>query len=115
MIVMLKLMRLYGERVGGAKECDEKFNLEVIESLARYIPENFSEQIGALLDAKPFLVRSILDRRVCDPFWAQPVALLAYLLVRDHYLSIYEEWPFASSHEALELVYSDLGLRPPYH
>lgn len=112
---MPKLMRLYSERVGGAKECDEKFNLEVIESLARYIPENFSEQIGALLDAKPFLVRSILERRVCDPFWAQPVALLAYLLVHDNYLSISDEWPFASSHEAIELVYSDLGLKPPYH
>lgn len=115
MIVMPKLMRLYGERIGGPKECDEKFNLEVIDSLERHIPSDFAEQVGGLLDAKPFLIRCILDRRVVDPFWAQPVALLAYLLVRDHYLSIYDEWPFASSHEALELVYSDLGLKPPYH
>ena len=115
MIVMPKLMRLYSERVGGAKECDEKFNLEVIDSLERYIPNDFADQVGRLLEAKPFLVRYVVDRRVSDPFWAQPVALLAYLLVHENYLSIYDEWPFASSHEAIELVYSDLGLKPPYH
>jgi putative GTP pyrophosphokinase len=112
---LAELMRVYAERIGGAKECDEKFNLEVIESLEQYIPGDFAAQVGSLLDAKPFLVRCVLDRRISDPFWAQPVALLAYLLVRDNDLSIYDKWPFASSHEALGLVYSDLGVSPRYH
>lgn len=111
---LTELMRLYTETIGGARECDEKLNLEVIDALEAYLADGYIHEIRALFNEKQFLVKKIVQRLGRDPFWTQPVVLLAYWLVSKEALCMYEKWPFASAHDALELVYSDLGASPQY-
>jgi ppGpp synthetase/RelA/SpoT-type nucleotidyltranferase len=91
---------------------DKKFNMVVLDASSSYQDGDVCTSVASLLDQKKFIVPKIQGRLNDDPFWGQPVALLAYWLVTNWPDEAFKLWPFASSHEALQLVYSDLGLNP---
>ena len=105
------LMTLYVSQVGvGEIGPDAKLNLSVIEAFRSQLSENTALQVAEFCGANSFVAERIKSRQQSDPFWSQPVSLLAYWLVEQNGLETFNQWPFASSHDALRLVYSDLGV-----
>ena len=105
------LAALYASNVGlWGVGPDEKLNLCVLEAYRQQLPENTAVLVAEFCGANSFVAEKIRSRQQSDPFWSQPVSLLAYWLVGQTPLEAFDQWPFASSHAALQLVYSDLGL-----
>jgi ppGpp synthetase/RelA/SpoT-type nucleotidyltranferase len=105
-----ELSDIYAEKISEVViGADEKLNLSVIDAYASLLPNDVATLISQFVDENPFIVNKVRARVLSDPFWSQPVALLAYWLVNSHELQAFERWPYASSHEALQAVYSDLG------
>lgn len=104
------LVALYASKVGKSEiGHDPKLNLSVIEAYRQQLPEDTAVLVAAFCGANSFVADKIRSRQQSDPFWAQPVSLLAYWLVDQNHLEAFDQWPFASSHDALRLIYSDLG------
>ena len=89
---------------------DEKFNLGVLDAYHARLPAGVLESVSKFVDENGFIVEKIRSRLPSDAFWLQPVSLLAYWLVKQDSLQVFDMWPFAGSHDALEKVYSDLGI-----
>jgi putative GTP pyrophosphokinase len=94
---------------------DEKLNLAVLDQLANFQSDTTLEEIKFLFQNRKILLQKIKTRIPSDPFWSQPTALFAYWLVKVDGTDAFGAWPFASAHEALTLVYSDLGQSLPTH
>lgn len=94
---------------------DEKLNLEVLDGLQQYSADTAVEEIKFLFQKRPALLDKVRKRISTDPFWSQPTALFAYWLVGKDSMHAFNSWPFASAHEALQMVYSDLGESLPRH
>lgn len=97
---------------GNAASRDKKLNMVVLDAFADYLGGDTCESVASVLNKKKFIPSKVKGRLNDDPFWAQPVALLSYWLVMNWPDEVFEVWPFASSYDALRLVYSDLGLNP---
>ncbi len=109
--LLSELSHLYISKIGRADPGpDEKFNLGVIEAFQDKLPPGVTESVSKFIDENEFVIEKIRSRLPTDSFWLQPVAILAYWLVLQNSLQIFEMWPYAGSHEALEKVYSDLGI-----
>jgi putative GTP pyrophosphokinase len=108
--LLKELSKIYIQIIGnpGAGH-DEKLNLYVLDCYRDHLPESIATDIQKLLDENKFIAHKIQERIASDPFWSQPVSLLAYWLVEKHSMTTFGEWPLASSHDALQLIYSDLG------
>jgi putative GTP pyrophosphokinase len=110
------LMDLYDSKLGDkGLGYDEKLNLAVLDQLAEYQTDTALEEIKFLFQNRDLLIQKIRGRIASDPFWSQPTALYAYWLVGKDGMHAYEAWPFSSAHDALTLVYSDLGQSLPHH
>lgn len=106
-----ELKSLYDAKIGSVDVgFDDKLNLFVLDQFRDKIPDDVTEKITSLVDANTFIVQQIRDRMPYDPFWSQPVSLLAYWLVQTDGKKAFDAWPLASSHDALEKIYSDLGI-----
>lgn len=92
---------------------DEKLNLAVLDQLAAFQTDTALEETKFLFRNRATLVQKIKGRVPSDPFWSQPTALYAYWLVGRDGAAALDAWPFASAHDALGLVYSDLGQSQP--
>lgn len=111
--VLESLTELYEAAIrGDSASRDKKLNMVVLDSFGDYLDSGTCEAVTSLLEKKKFIASKVEGRLNDDPFWAQPVALLSYWLVMNWPEEVFDVWPFASSHEALRLVYSDLGLNP---
>lgn len=109
--LLVELKRLYDAKIGSPETgFDDKLNLFVLDHFRDQIPETVTAKISGLIDDNMFIVQQIRDRVPYDPFWSQPVSLLAYWLVQEDGRKAYDDWPLASSHDALEKIYSDLGI-----
>lgn len=106
--LLANLAELHAARVASGVRCDTKLNMAVLETFQEDIPNDLPRQIGSLLDENDYIVCRMRSRLRSDPFWSQPVALLAYWLVANDQLRA-DRWPFASSGDALRMVFSDLG------
>jgi putative GTP pyrophosphokinase len=106
-----QLSALRRSQVGDRQVVDSKLNLFVLETYRERLAEKGAyEDIESLLQKSPFIAENIRSREDSDTFWGQPIALLAYWVVATNPRKAFDEWPLASSHEALEQIYSDLGL-----
>lgn len=109
--LLRELSYLYDSKIGAVETGpDEKFNLGVIEAYQAKLPAEVSDDVSRFIEDNGFIIEKIRSRLLTDPFWLQPVSLLAYWLVQQNHLQVFEMWPFAGSHDALEKVYSDLGI-----
>ena len=109
--LLSELSDLYASRIGAVETGpDEKFNLGVLDAYQSRLPAGVSESVSRFVDENGFIVEKIRSRLPSDPFWLQPVSLLTYWLVKQNPLQVFDMWPFAGSHDALETVYSDLGI-----
>jgi len=105
------LADLYSSKIGQTEiGPDEKLNLAVLEAYMDSLPVNSAGEVSSFCDSNSFVISKIRSRLNTDPFWSQPVALLAYWLVSQDHYQVFDKWPFASSHDALRTVYSDLGI-----
>lgn len=110
------LVELYNSSMGDlGVGYDEKLNLEVLDSCAEYRSDNALDEIKHLFQSRQILVDKIKSRIQTDAFWSQPTALFAYWLVQKDSRNAFDIWPFASAHDALHKVYSDLGVAPRLH
>ena len=108
-----RLTELYEATIQGVADArDKKLNMVVLDAFSGYLRDSTCDEIAALIETKRFVPTKIEGRLNDDPFWAQPVALLSYWLVLNWPDEAFDSWPFASSHDALRLVYSDLGQNP---
>lgn len=106
-----QLSELYDAKIAPSKIKDQKLNMIILDEFEQDLAESDAlPEIAELLGRKKFIVDRIKERAESDPFWAQPVAILAYWLVNKSPAEVFYKWPFASSHDALDMVYSDLGL-----
>lgn len=111
--LLQQLTAVYDDKIHVMGGKDQKFNRIVLDELQEWITPDMPEQVAQLLDNKQFISTRVRDRVGNDPFWSQPVSLLAYWLVSEMPDVARGHWPFAESDEALNLVFSDLGAR--YH
>lgn len=110
------LASLYTSQLGNiGMGYDEKLNLAVLDNLEQYNSDTALEEIRVLFLNRDILLNKIRMRVASDPFWSQPTALYAYWLVKKDSLHAFDAWPFASAHDALMQVYSDLGEALPQH
>jgi len=110
------LVDLYSSSLGDVGVgFDEKLNLEVLDSCDEYRSDTALEEIKHFFQSRQILLDKIKDRIQTDPFWSQPTALYAYWLVQRDSRNAFDVWPFASAHDALLMVYSDLGVSPRLH
>ena len=108
--LLAELLEIYNKTIGTANiGHDEKLNLYVLDFYRDNLPDNITADIRMLLNENKFIPGKVQERIASDPFWSQPVSLLAYWLVENHSMTTFDEWPLASSHDALQLIYSDLG------
>jgi putative GTP pyrophosphokinase len=109
--LLAQLTELRTEKTGCRGAVDSKLNLYVLESYREQLSEKGAyEEMASLLDRSPFIVQNIRSRSEGDPFWTQPIVLLAYWAINKNPRKAFDEWPLASSHDAIEQIYSDLGL-----
>lgn len=104
-----QLTGIYDQWVPHSSGKDQKFNLAVLDEYSQYPTDDVIQGVRDLLGRKKTLPEKIQSRLDVDPFWAQPVSLLAYYLVSMDPDLVRYSWPFAESHQALESVFSDLG------
>lgn len=105
-----QLSALRTSKTGTSSPFDTRLNLFVLESYRDKLSEKGAyEDIESLLDSNPFIAENVRSRAKSDSFWTQPIALLAYWLVNKNPRKAFDEWPLASSHEAIDQIYSDLG------
>lgn len=107
--VLAQLTNIYDSRVTPSSGKDQKFNMIVLDELKPWISNETANKISALLDSKSYISERIKERINTDPFWSQPVSLLAYLLAFESPDIARENWPFAESNDALATIFSDLG------
>lgn len=94
---------------------DEKLNLYVIDALKDHIGQNLEEDISQLLREKHFIVDNVIKHSQGDnPFWRQPIALLAYLAVSRSPRRLFIDWPLANFADDIEIIYAELGERVPH-
>ncbi|MGE6435497.1 GTP pyrophosphokinase [Shewanella baltica] len=111
-ILLEKITQIYDSFVQVTSPKDQKMNLAVIDAFHNKYSseEELISDLQILLEQKKFIPTKINSRLNIDPFWSQPVSLLAYLLVRKYPVDVRGEWPFSASIDALDMVYSDLGI-----
>jgi ppGpp synthetase/RelA/SpoT-type nucleotidyltranferase len=110
------LVDLYDSSLGDVgMGYDEKLNLAVLDQLEGYRTDTAMEEIKYLFQNRGVLLTKIKGRISSDSFWSQPTALFAYWLVGKDSMHAFNAWPFASAHDALAMIYSDLGQSPPQH
>ncbi len=107
--LLAQLTDIYDSRVTPSSGKDTKFNLIVLDELKPWINDETATKISALLDNKKYISDRIKERINTDPFWSQPVSLLAYLLAFESPDIARENWPFSESSDALAAIFSDLG------
>lgn len=106
-----RLSELYDAKIAPSKIKDQKLNMVILDEFGDDLADpNALPEISEFLGRKLYIVERIRERAELDPFWSQPVAILAYWLVSRSPADVFSKWPFASSHDALDMVYSDLGL-----
>jgi putative GTP pyrophosphokinase len=109
--LLKELTGIYAAKISRVEiGADEKLNLSVVDAYASLLPSDVAKLVSQFLDENAFIADRVRARVLTDPFWSQPVALLAYWLAQNFQLQTYERWPYASSHDALQTVYSDLGI-----
>ncbi len=108
-----RLTDLYEASIQGARGAkDKKLNMIVLDAFSDRFDSECLGEVASLIGRKRFIISGIEARLNDDPFWDQPVSLLSYWLVSKWPDETFDLWPFASSHDALRLVYSDLGENP---
>lgn len=106
-----ELVGLYRARIGDTGfGYDERLNLEVLDQCNEYITPYVATEIQALIHERPSIIERIKSRVKSDPFWLQPTVFFAYWLVIKDRRHAFDVWPFSSAHDAMSLVYSDLGI-----
>lgn len=106
-----QLSELYDAKISPSNIKDQKLNMIILDEFEDELQgQNALTEISDLLTRKTFIKDRIKERALSDPFWGQPVVILAYWLVSRAPHDVYNKWPFAGSHDALDMVYSDLGL-----
>lgn len=106
-----ELVGLYRAKIGDTGfGYDERLNLEVLDQCNEYIESDLAIEIQAMVRDRPAIIERIKSRITSDPFWLQPTAFFAYWLVLKDRRHAFDIWPFSSAHEAMSLVYADLGI-----
>jgi len=105
-----QLASLYTNYFSNTEQWDQKLNIAVLEEYSELFDTDIVALIQEMMGNKPFIAEKIRERAVSDLFWSQPIVLAVYWLVCHKPHSVYDRWPFASSREAIELIYSDLGI-----
>lgn len=106
-----ELVGLYRAKIGDTGfGYDERLNLEVLDQCNEYIAPDVAAEIQVMVRERPTIVERIRSRTTNDPFWLQPTAFFAYWLVLKDRRHAFDIWPFSSAHDAMSLVYSDLGI-----
>ena len=110
-MLLEKLTNLYDSEIEITQGRDPRMNLTVIDAFSdKFESENaLFDGIASLIKQKSYIRERIKSRLNLDPFWSQPVALLAYFVVFTFPSEANSIWPYASSHDAIEKIYSDLG------
>lgn len=105
-----ELVGLYRSKIGDTGfGYDERLNLEILDQCNEYIGADVAEEIQQMVLERPTIADRIRSRTATDPFWLQPTAFFAYWLVLRDRRHAFDIWPFSSAHDAMSLVYSDLG------
>ncbi|MYZ44234.1 hypothetical protein EYW45_14765 [Achromobacter sp. KS-M25] len=109
--VLEGLANIYSSQVHSLDEpVDVQLNRFVIEELRSELPADVTRKVSSFLSENDYLAQNIRNyRHSADPFWLQPISVLAYWLVH-HDRDTANKWPLALSMEALQQVYSDLGI-----
>ncbi|MCS4305719.1 ppGpp synthetase/RelA/SpoT-type nucleotidyltransferase [Rheinheimera pacifica] len=106
-----QLSALYDAKISPSKIKDQKLNMVILDEFEDELQgQSTLTEINDFLTRKTYIADRIKERAITDPFWAQPVVILAYWLVSRSPYEVFDKWPFAGSHDALDMVYSDLGL-----
>ncbi|MBZ9612158.1 GTP pyrophosphokinase [Rheinheimera maricola] len=106
-----QLSELYDAKISPSKIKDQKLNMIILDEFDEELQgQDTLLEINDLLTRKSYIASRIKERAVSDPFWAQPITILAYWLVSRSPHEVFDKWPFAGSHDALDMIYSDLGL-----
>ncbi len=106
------LAGIYLDRIGKQGGFDRLLNMAVLEQFKDHIPDDAHACLDSFMDGHQFIATRVKARLPNHPFWHQPISLLTYWLVEREPEVVYRNWPFAGSHEPLELVYSDMGVAP---
>lgn len=108
--LLSELSDIYTSMIGTSEVGkDDKLNLFVLDFYRDRLPSNVGQEVREFIRSNNFIPDKIRARATSDPFWSQPVSLLAYWLVNSRSMTTFDEWPLASSHDALQCIYSDLG------
>ncbi|WP_089084317.1 GTP pyrophosphokinase [Aquitalea magnusonii] len=106
-----ELVGMYRAKIGDTGfGYDERLNLEILDQCNKYLTPDVATEIQLMVRDRPAIVERIKSRTTSDPFWLQPTAFFAYWLVLKDRRHAFDIWPFSSAHDAMSLVYSDLGM-----
>lgn len=108
--LLVSLAELHTQLFPGCTKCDKQLNMVVLDTFRDYLGEDTIGDLQDFFRREAPCVNRIREKMDSDVFWMQPVSLVAYLLVSKMPEQVFDLWPFASSHDALETVYSDLGI-----
>lgn len=109
-----RLTDIYDSKVATSKFKDQKFNLIVLDNLQDLLDNEILERLSVFIQERKYIAERINSRSELDPFWSQPVSLLAYFLTYEKSDLLAEKWPFAESYNSIAKIYSDLG-KSLYH